>query len=195
MSTNSKQRVDPRITRTKKLFKEAMISLLQENDDKSKVTVQKLANRAELNRATFYLHYQDIEDLMEQMVNEVLEELSGKINPVFGDHENTGTLPIVSFLEHIYDHAVLFQVMLENKDFRRKLFNILVEIISIRREIKKGSGTSVKVPIEIVASSTFGIVTWWIQSGTPYSPIYLADQINLLYRKNINAQGNTVKKG
>jgi len=192
MSTNSKRRVDPRITRTKRLFKEAMISLLQENDDKSKVTVQRLAGRAELNRATFYLHYQDIEDLMEQMVNEVLEELSGKINPVFEDQENTGTSPIVSFLEHIYDHAVLFQVMLENKDFRRKLFNILVEIISIRREMKKGKGT--KVPIEIVASSTFGIVTWWIQSGTPYSPIYLADQINLLYRKNINAQGNTMKK-
>ncbi|MFL6555143.1 MAG: TetR/AcrR family transcriptional regulator, partial [Bacillus sp. (in: firmicutes)] len=75
MSNNEKKKVDPRIKRTKKMFKAALISLIQENSDKSKLTVQNIADRAELNRATFYLHYQDTEDLMEQMIDEVLDEL------------------------------------------------------------------------------------------------------------------------
>jgi len=189
MSNDKKQKVDPRIIRTKKMFKEALISLLQENEDQSKLTVQKLADRAELNRATFYLHYQDIEDLMEQMVEDVLGELLKKIHTHLDEYQELGTQPIVSFLEHIYEHAALFQVMLEHKDFRKRLFEIVVEIISIRRQKRKGKGPSVQVPIEIVASSTFGIITWWIRAGTPYSPQYLAKQINQLYRKNMNPKG------
>ena len=185
MSNKEKVRVDPRIIRTKRMFKVALTSLLQENNDLSKVTVQKLAERAELNRATFYLHYQDIEDLMEQMVNEVLGELSQKISLVSEENQP----PIVPFLEHLYEHAALFKVMLENKDFRFRLFDIIKDIVSVRREKRRAKENSSQVPIEIIVSSTFGIVSWWIQEGTPYSPNYLAKQINIMFKRNTDAKG------
>ncbi|WP_188454871.1 TetR/AcrR family transcriptional regulator [Virgibacillus oceani] len=186
MSNNKEEKVDPRILRTKRMFKVALISLLQENENQSKLTVQKLADRAELNRATFYLHYHDIEELKEQMVDEVLDELNRKIHPLFRENQEIVTQPIVSFLEHIYENAVLFNVMIENKGFRKRLFEIITGIVSIRRETRKVKKHTSQVPIEIIASSTFGIVTWWIQKGMPYSPSYLAEQINRVYRNNIN---------
>ncbi|WP_245640329.1 TetR/AcrR family transcriptional regulator [Neobacillus massiliamazoniensis] len=159
------------------MFKEALISLLEENYDRSKLTVQSIADRAELNRATFYLHYRDIEDLMEQMINEVLDEMYQTINPLSQDNLSLGKASLISFLEHIYQHAGLFNVMLENKDFRKRVFSMLLEIVSLWREERKVKGRSFQVSNEIIASSTLGIVTWWIQEGTPYSPSYLANQI------------------
>jgi AcrR family transcriptional regulator len=181
---SNQEKVDPRIIRTKRMFKEALVSLLQESGDQNRLTVQKLADRAELNRATFYLHYQDIEDLKEQMVDEALKELTETIHPLIGESEEKTNPPIVSFLEHIYEHADLFNVMLESKEFRSRLFEIIIGIISARRETRKGKGRSPQVPIEIIASSTFGIVSWWIQKGMPYTPGYLAEQINLVFRSN-----------
>jgi AcrR family transcriptional regulator len=179
---SNQEKIDPRIMRTKRMFKEALVSLLLENGDQSKLTVQKLADRAELNRATFYLHYQDIEDLKEQMMTEVLAELTETIHPLFEENMDKTTPIIVSFLEHFYEHADLFNVMLESKDFRSRLFDIIIEIISARRENRKGKRRSTQVPIEIIASSTFGIISWWIQKGMPYTPGYLAEQIDKVFR-------------
>lgn len=186
MSNNEKMKVDPRIKRTKRLFKDALISLIQENYDKSKLTVQNIADRAELNRATFYLHYHDIEDLMEQMIDEVLDELYQTIMPPSEDdqsNEKGSPSPsgrLVLFLEHFYRNAGLYNVMLENKDFRKRVFDILLEIITLWAEDRKAKGRSFKVPNEIMASSTLGIVSWWLQEGIPYSPSYLAKQIVLV---------------
>ncbi|MGG6313684.1 TetR/AcrR family transcriptional regulator [Paenibacillus macerans] len=188
MSINREEKLDPRVIRSKRMFKEALISLLQENADHHKVTVQSLADRAELNRATFYLHYRDVEDLLEQLTNEVLDELARRIHPLSEIGPSKENLPLVSFLEHIYEHAPLFQVMLENKEFRHRLFAILTDIVSIRRERRKPAEPAKQVPIQIIAASSLGIVTWWIQEGTPYSPSYLANQINQMYRRNSNTK-------
>ncbi|MEH7307249.1 TetR/AcrR family transcriptional regulator [Neobacillus drentensis] len=188
MSNTKKIKVDPRIKRTKRMFKDALISLIQETDDKSKLTVQTIADRAELNRATFYLHYQDIDDLMEQMTKEILEELTRTMKST-SEMDNQSiikenTAPksrLVSFLEHFYQNAGLYNVMLENKDFRKRVFSILLDIVTFWADDRKARGRSFQVPNEIIASSTLGIVSWWLQEGTLYSPSYLANQIVLMY--------------
>ncbi|WP_040203462.1 TetR/AcrR family transcriptional regulator [Neobacillus jeddahensis] len=183
MSSNKNSKVDPRIIRTKRMFKEALISLLEENVDKSKLTVQSIADRAELNRATFYLHYRDIEDLMEQIIEEVLAEMSNTITPSPVNQQSIGKgnrasgSRLISFLEHIHQNAGLYQVLLENKEFRKRVFGILLDIVSLWGEDRKAKGRSFKVPNEIIVSSSLGIVSWWLAEGTPYSSSYLAKQI------------------
>ena len=187
MSNIEKSKVDPRIKRTKRLFKEALISLIQENYDKSRLTVQNIASRAELNRATFYLHYRDMDDLMEQMIDEILDELHKTMkSPSEGKQSVKGIKAprarLNSFLEHFYQNAGLYNVMLENKDFRKRVFAILLDIVTFWDGNRKSKGRSFQVPHEIMASSTLGIVSWWLQEGTPYSPNYLADQIIQMFK-------------
>ncbi|MFZ7943449.1 MULTISPECIES: TetR/AcrR family transcriptional regulator [Bacillaceae] len=182
MSKKEKLKVDPRIKRTKKMFKEAIVSLIQENVDIGKLTVQNIADRAELNRATFYLHYHDINDLMEQMIDEVFEDLNKTMKSPPGAHQTlkgsqTPPARLVSLLEHFYRNAKLYNVMLENKDFRKRVFGILLDIVTISEENRKEKGKSFQLPKEILVSSSLGIITWWIQEGTPYSPSYLAELI------------------
>ncbi len=64
-------RVDPRVTRTRKLIREALVSLLVDRNFES-ITVQDIAGRATVNRATFYAHFTDKFALLDAMIREDL---------------------------------------------------------------------------------------------------------------------------
>lgn len=55
---------DPRVIRTRKLILDAFASLVNEKDFEA-ITVQDIAQRATVNRATFYAHFDDKYALME----------------------------------------------------------------------------------------------------------------------------------
>ncbi len=58
--------------RSESLIKKATIELLSEKKDISKITVSEIVERAEINRGTFYNHYKDIEDVLNQIEDEVM---------------------------------------------------------------------------------------------------------------------------
>jgi AcrR family transcriptional regulator len=62
-------RIDPRVTRTRKLLLDAFLSLMGEKgfDD---ITVQDIAARATVNRATFYAHFADKYALVDELIRE-----------------------------------------------------------------------------------------------------------------------------
>jgi AcrR family transcriptional regulator len=62
-------RVDPRVTRTQKLIRDALLSLLAEKSFES-TSVQDIADRATVNRATFYAHYTDKFALLDAIIRE-----------------------------------------------------------------------------------------------------------------------------
>jgi AcrR family transcriptional regulator len=64
-------RVDPRVTRTRKLIRDALASLLAEKNFES-VSVQDIAARATVNRATFYAHFTDKFALLDAMIRDDL---------------------------------------------------------------------------------------------------------------------------
>ncbi|MBI1256908.1 MAG: TetR family transcriptional regulator [Chloroflexi bacterium] len=51
-------KVDPRVKRTRQLLQKALMDLLEEQPFHT-ITVQDIAARAEVNRATFYAHFED----------------------------------------------------------------------------------------------------------------------------------------
>lgn len=59
---------------TKRLIKESMIELLKEKSI-DKITVKELAERADINRSTFYTHYCDVYAVMEEMANDFISHI------------------------------------------------------------------------------------------------------------------------
>lgn len=68
-----KKRPDRRQARTKRRIREALSALLEESPI-DKITVKALAERADIDRKTFYLHYGSIGDLLAEIQGEFLEE-------------------------------------------------------------------------------------------------------------------------
>lgn len=65
---------DPRVKRTKALIRQAFIEWLAVKDFED-ITVQDIVDRAELNRATFYNHYQDKYELLDLTMAELFAEM------------------------------------------------------------------------------------------------------------------------
>ena len=107
-ATPVKNPLDPRGQRTKKLLHDAFDSLLAEKVFDS-ITVQDIAERATVNRATFYAHYQDKYDLVEGRTRELFQERLASRLPA-SSALSAGTVETLSqtvfdFLADLYGHC------------------------------------------------------------------------------------------
>jgi len=68
---------DPRVSRTHKLITRAFVDLMAEKMFQS-ITIQDIADRATVNRATFYAHFEDKFDLLDRYTHEGFQEWMDK---------------------------------------------------------------------------------------------------------------------
>lgn len=177
------KKTDPRALRSKRELKRAVVSLLSENPGTTSLTVQKIADKAELNRATFYLHYVDINDLLQHLVLEIFDDLSQKLSPFLEIESMKDEEKLLGFLDYFHQHRKLFAVLFDGPQFKIKLHELLKDFVQNRRGIRGAANQENLVSIDLLAASLLGIIMWWIKEGTFYSSEYIAHQISLMYQK------------
>ena len=67
------KKLDPRIKRTRQLLQQALMDLMREKSFQS-ITVQDIAERATVNRVTFYAHFEDKSALLEYTIREMIKK-------------------------------------------------------------------------------------------------------------------------
>lgn len=104
-----------------KKLKEAMLTLLKDMDFE-KITVKMICEKAEVNRSTFYAHYADIYEIMEQMENHLNEELLESYSDEPPTENDVFSVwPFIPFLRHIKKHRDFYKIALkERKNFPLK---------------------------------------------------------------------------
>src|SRR5262245_8596218 len=105
---------DPRVQRTRKLLKDALVEL-SANRGFDKVTVGDIVERAKINRATFYRHYQDKYALVEEIFQEAIERLRHDLKPP-NESALKGALQdpparLVKLFEHFAEHNNLYRAL------------------------------------------------------------------------------------
>ncbi|MFD1849591.1 TetR/AcrR family transcriptional regulator [Oceanobacillus bengalensis] len=178
----SAKKEDPRAIRSKRLLKESVKSLLVESQNLQELTVQKVAAKAELNRATFYLHYLDMQDLLKHVVYDIFNDMSQKLSPLLQQESVDLDEQLLSFLDYFYQNRKYLFVLFEERAFQKKLHNFIVEFVQARRDLRKIT-TEEAVSKDIIASSILGILMWWIRDGKHYSSEYIAEQISVWMSK------------
>ncbi|MCC6705701.1 MAG: TetR/AcrR family transcriptional regulator [Thermomicrobiales bacterium] len=73
--------VDRRIERTRAQLRNAVMELIEQGD-RAEITVQEVTRRARVNRATFYQHYRDKDELIERTIGELVDEVYDACSPV-----------------------------------------------------------------------------------------------------------------
>lgn len=66
------KKTDMRIIRTQKLIRDALRAMILEMDYQD-ITIKELANRAFINRNTFYLHYESLDVLFDELAEEIAQ--------------------------------------------------------------------------------------------------------------------------
>lgn len=167
---------DPRAIRSKRMFKEAAVRLLIENPDIPKLTVQKIANEAELNRATFYLHFVDVQNLLRHVAYDIFNDLSLEIAPTLHIDDEEKKEQLVLYLDYFYKHRKILSVFFVQPRFKKKMHLLLKDAIVVREEKRA------IISIDILAASIIGIIMWWLTEGVHFSSEYIAEQIIAMNR-------------
>ena len=89
------QKLDRRVRRTREQLKRALTQLLLEKPVRE-ITVRELTDRADVNRGTFYAHYTDLYDMLEQMENELLEAFQALLDRHAPDDLTRDLAPLLS---------------------------------------------------------------------------------------------------
>ena len=98
--------MDPRIARTRQSLQEALLDLARERelDD---ISIADIAERAGVNRSSFYQHYADKDTLLADAIDAVAEEAGADL-PEFREVTPEAPAILVAYLRHIEQNAAIY---------------------------------------------------------------------------------------
>ena len=184
--------VDARVRYTKMIIKKTLIDLLKTKSI-SKISVKEICDTAQINRSTFYKHYNNVYDLVEKIENELISELKKSICQT----KNKGTKKtLVEMLELMKADIDLYCVLLSENGDRNFKSKLLVECYT---ELSKSFKYDFSVlPQEkqnwllaFLDNGAFGILDCWIVYGMKESTEEVAEFMTLVLSNTIQ----TVMRG
>jgi AcrR family transcriptional regulator len=188
------KKVDRRVTKTRKAILSAYLSLLQTKGVHA-ISVSDITEKADINRATFYAHYEDKQNLQEQIIKEILDDLEKAIEKdISKEEQNNFTLTtlegiFIRMLENIYRHKEFYTVMLGNNGpsiFVDDLQHIICKYTTKGLVTVHADKIDLIVPeaiyLSYVTSAQFGVIKYWIKNHYSETPLFMAQQLLLLYK-------------
>lgn len=79
--TTSRHDSDKRVIRTKKAIKAALFRIMEEKDISS-ISISELTQKANVNRRTFYTHYRNITDILDEIEGDLVEALGRLVRSI-----------------------------------------------------------------------------------------------------------------
>ena len=127
---------DRRVRKTRSAIKSSFIELLNEKE-LEKITIQDIADRADINRGTFYLHYEDKYLLLSDMEDEFISQMTflNHLHNIMGkDPEDTAknfiNIILKNMLQHISDNITFYQTILQlnrKSKLEEKIYSLIGE--------------------------------------------------------------------
>lgn len=160
---------DRRIRYTKMVLRESLIGLLQEKPV-SKISITELCEAADLNRATFYAHYNDQFDLLHQMEQEIMDDIDRYIQEMKLDQmEPSSPDTLVNVLAYIRKEKTLFHTLLnKNQDLgfqTRVMVYIGQKHFSSFPDAKMQYSQYQEYIFLFFASGAIAIIKKWLEDG------------------------------
>ncbi len=152
---------------SKMLLKNALMDLLQEKNSVNKISVRELCNRAELNRSTFYAHYNEPKDLLFEIENDLLEATEEHLKKIGAENDAGAHRYILSFLQYIKENDKPFRILLVDSadpEFRSRFIqqSIIQFIDNLRITLPKELEQYI---FSYILNGNTGIIVQWIRSG------------------------------
>lgn len=179
------KKTDLRVKRTNKMIVEAFIRLVEEKGFEQ-VTVQDIAEEAMINRATFYAHYKDKQDLYERIFDLAIEAFTSVLSPTDLLQGNRLRVKQIEFLmTHIYQNiqknSKFYLTVMDGASMeilRKKIADILYDQYAHIFDRLKITENDIEVPmdfiIEYMTSIFIGTLHWWLTTDSDMTPNHLA---------------------
>ncbi|WP_460774854.1 TetR/AcrR family transcriptional regulator [Nocardiopsis nanhaiensis] len=126
---------DPRVQRTRDRLRAALLSLAAEQELGS-VTMAAVTRRAEVNRATVYKHYADLDALVADAMGDAIAHVArcAELCPLDAPRDRIPA-PLNDLFAHVAEHAVLYRRMFSEQGsarFTNRLRDRITEVLAAR---------------------------------------------------------------
>lgn len=148
------------------LFKNALMDLLQEKGSVNKVSVRELCERAGLNRSTFYAHYNEPKNLLDELESELLASTEEHLQKIGAENDLGAHRYILSFLKYVKDNDKPFRTLLIDSydpEFRTKFMQQSIIQFIENLDITLSSYMEQYV-YSYILNGSMGILLQWIRS-------------------------------
>jgi AcrR family transcriptional regulator len=177
-----------RIQKSRRLLHQALISLVLEKKYES-ITVQQILDRAGVGRSTFYLHFENKDDVLLmgfEHLAEILRDYQKRHSAIADSPENVIGFSRMLF-EHLYEHRSEWNRLSGSQAkvlVRQSIQEMISELINekLKAESQKRKGAAPEIPfdvfVEFLASTFMSVAAWWLDSDNPTPP----DAVDNIYR-------------
>lgn len=186
------EKIDPRVVRTRKLLLDGFQSLLGERRSIRDISIQDITERAGVNRVTFYAHFTDKIDLLDEWKRDVFHHIVGQ--RIQADTEDiTAALEqmVAAFIEYfiIYNRHIspvnrefepLFEVALE-----QEIYVLLLSILD-QHKLTLNLKTSQEETATFLSWAIFGSIKEWTRNPKGKEKREFTDDLSLLIRSIIS---------
>ncbi|MBS4202072.1 TetR/AcrR family transcriptional regulator [Bacillus sp. FJAT-49732] len=179
-------KLDRRRLKSQEAIKNSVIELISEKNF-DEITIQDISDRANVSRGTIYSHYIDKFDLLEKLIEEHMNEMQEFCESIAElDYIDANQI----WFEYIESNYLFFSTMLASKGepyFHNRFLEFLTEEFQNEIKVHMGNnrGLNKEIILQFLVTSYVGIVEWWVKNEMPYPPNVMAEQVGILFERNL----------
>lgn len=170
---------DQRAKRSKKALQQGLLALIGEMPF-ADITVDDIAGRAGVGRATFYRHYATKDELIAQIASDEIERLVDLTLPLLSMADTR--VSCLALCRHVDQHRGLWVTLLTGgaSGVMRETFIRLAK----ERGPQQVTPVPVRIPVSLGAvcgvAITFEILSWWLEQDEVIPPEQVAEYLDQL---------------
>ena len=168
-------KVDPRVKRTRRLLCDALVSLILEKDFGS-ISIKEITERAEVAYITFFRHFESIDQLLREVLEDGLAELLTHIETLAKQSE-TSALETEGRLifEFIEQKADLFRILIKSQSVTRVRKKVVQNIAVIFQKsclplARSRNPMATAILSNHIATSLLALIEWWLDNNMRPAP-------------------------
>ena len=186
-------KTDRRVERTRALLQQALVALLGERRYEA-ITIRDIAERANVGRTTFYLHYTSKDDLFVACHEAIVGQFHfGPHHPLTREELLAPDAPatMADAYHHVAAQRALIYRLFQGKDGTTLLQRLrdgrAREIAANLRAAFDATESAIPPDLlaHYLAGAQIALLHWWLEQRQPYSPEMLAQTFHRLQRAAI----------
>ena len=161
---------------TRRVFRESLTELMLEKG-MQKISVNEICKRADMNRSTFYAHYEDQFDLLREIEDVFLIALRKTVTE---SNLQNFTQKFEKYLDHLYQSGRLFTLLMnEAPGFRYRIVNEAFSLYALRKEsgLIASENLHFAQKIYFVSGGSLLLLEKWIEGNSEITTSEMADMI------------------
>ena len=179
--------------KTKKLIQQSFLEIL-ETQSFDTIKISDITNKANINRGTFYLHFEDKYDLLDKMEMQLFEELGSHIDELQSTYsfnqsfEKTQIDLAMTLFSFIQMHAQMLRIFLSGHGragfhfrFREAVTKKVHNNLAENEGIKQYLNVPLDYFLAFITSAFLGLIEQWLYNNLDKTP----EQLTQIYINTI----------